>query len=524
MSFPLSPSCPTFVSPPLARMLSFCQSRLLLRDFARVAGQCFLIACASTDRAFAKDPAAEQKAATISFTRQIAPLLIRHCVACHGPKKPEGDFQLHTFARLMKTGASDLPAVVPGNADASYLVELIASHDEDVRMPKEGKPLPSEDIELVRRWIADGAKFDGPDAAAPLESYLPKPEHPLPPVVYPRPVPVTALAFSEDGTLLASGGYHEVLLWKVPSATGPADDPGATVPAPVGTGITRGTLRLAQRIKNIAQRTHAIAFSSDGEFLAVATGTPGRIGEVKLLSAHSGELIADLATMSDEVFDVEFTRDGARLAACGADRTIRVFDVAKREEVRRIEAHADWVMAIAWSPDGTLLASAGRDKAAKLIDAASGTVLVTYPGHDEQVFDVTFSANGEQVYSAGRGRELHRWSADGKSTSKSDVRKKETGPILGRTRGDIHRLALWDKQIFALSTDGKVSGFDPEKSGAREPVMVYEGAPPQSFALAIHQPTKRIAVGAFDGRVTVYAAQDSAPWLVFIAAPTENDD
>jgi hypothetical protein len=429
-----------------------------------------------------------------SFSRQVAPILARHCVACHGPKKPEGDYQLHTFARLMKTGAGELPAIVPGKPDESYLVELITSDDADVRMPKEAESLAAADIELVRRWIADGAKFDGPDAAAALESYLPKPVHPQPPTTYPRPAPVTALAFSSDGSVLASSGYHEVLLWNATDRS------------------------LVRRIGNLAQRTHAIAFNGDGSLLAVAAGTPGRMGEIKLFNPQTGELVADLGTFADEVFDVEFTRDGARLAACGADRTIRVYDVAERREVKSIEAHADWVMAIAWSPDGTMLASAGRDKAAKLIDAKSGTVLVTYPGHDEQVFDVVFSANGNQVFSAGRGRELHRWSTDGKSTSKSDVRKKETGPIIGRTRGDIHRLVLHGKRVLAVSADGKLTEFDPARDG-REPAMVYEGAPPQAFAVALHEKTRRIAVGAFDGRVTTYEIGDAAPWQVFIAAP-----
>jgi WD40 repeat protein len=467
---------------------------------------------------FADKPRAAESAA-ISFARQVAPILAKHCVACHGAKKPEGDFQLHTFTRLMKTGASELPAIVPGKPDESYLVELITSADSDVRMPKESEPLASADIEVVRRWISAGAKFDGPDVVAPIESYLPKPAHPKPPQVYPRAAPVTALAFSPDGTLLATSGYHEVLLWNLSSsATGFAIATSATGSASASTGIARGTLQLERRIQNIAQRTHAIAFNSDGSLIAIAAGTPGRIGEVKLLDPRTGHLVADLATLSDEVFEVEFSRDGARLAACGADRTIRIYDIAERREVKRIEAHADWVMAIAWSPDGALLSSAGRDKAAKLIDAASGTVLVTYPGHDEQVFDVVFSADGNQVFSAGRGRELHRWSTDGKSTSKSDVRKKETGPVFGRTRGDIHRLILHGKHVLAASADGRLSEFNPASDG-REAVMAYEGAPPQTFAAALHEQSRRIAVGGFDGRVTLYEIGDVAPWHVFIAAP-----
>jgi hypothetical protein len=113
---------------------------------------------------------------------------------------------------------------------------------------------------------------------------------------------------------------------------------------------------------------------------------------------------------------------------------------------------------------------------------------------------------------------LHRFSADGKSTSKSDVRKKETGPILGRARGDIHKLVLHGDQVLALSADGKLSPFDPAKD-RRDAALVYEGAPPQAFALAGHEPTRRIAVGGFDGRVAIYQTGDAAPWRVFVAAP-----
>jgi WD40 repeat protein len=234
---------------------------------------------------------------------------------------------------------------------------------------------------------------------------------------------------------------------------------------------------------------------------------------------QTGELVADLVTTTDEMFDVEFSRDSARLVACGADRTIRIFDVAERREQRRIEAHADWVMAVAWSPDGTKLASAGRDKAAKVIDTATGTVLVTYPGHDEQVNEVVFSADGQHVFSAGRGRELHRWVAAGDDSTKKDIRNRVTGAIIGRTRGEIFKLALFGDHVLAASADGSVSQFDLAKKDPREPAMVYAGAPPQAFSLALHAATKRFAVGGYDGRVTMYEAGDSAPWHVMIAAP-----
>jgi WD40 repeat protein len=327
------------------------------------------------------------------------------------------------------------------------------------------------------------------------------------------------LAFSPNSERLATGGYHELLLWS-------AADGG-----------------LQQRIANVAQRAHAIAFSPDGSLAAVAAGTPGRSGEVRLFHAETGELIADLASTTDEVLDVEFSRDGRRLLACGADRTIRTFDVAERKELLRIESHADWVMAAAFSPDASKIASASRDKNARIFDSMTGLVQTTYPGHDEQIFDVAFSPDGAYVFTAGRGRELHRWSAEGKDTSKSDIRKKETGAIIGRTTAAIHRLAVSDSRIFAATADGKLFEFDthPEKNDPpppkdedeqkdekkkkdtpppkREPLRVYSGPAEQAFALAIDSAGKRIAVGLFDGQVLLYEAANVEPKLTFQVMP-----
>ena len=59
-----------------------------------------------------------------------------------------------------------------------------------------------------------------------------------------------------------------------------------------------------------------------------------------------------LGTLNDVAFDVAFNGKGDKLAACGADRSIRVFDIASGKQEVLIEDHADWVMAIAWNKDG----------------------------------------------------------------------------------------------------------------------------------------------------------------------------
>ncbi|HEX6986732.1 MAG TPA: c-type cytochrome domain-containing protein, partial [Planctomycetaceae bacterium] len=233
----------------------------------------------------------------VSFAEDVAPVLVSQCLACHNARTAKGRFSVETYATLMKGGESGA-AVAPGDGDFSNLVLLVESGE----MPKDGDPLPEEQVALLKRWIAEGAKLDdGKPADKPLAAIMPKPPQPTPPETYPGPVPVTALAFRPDGSLLAVSGYHEVLLFD------PNDG------------------RLVRRVQNLAERIHAVEFSPDGQSLAVAAGTPARLGEVKLFRIETGELVADLASAGDSFFDVAFSPDGSKLAAAGADRTVRVW-------------------------------------------------------------------------------------------------------------------------------------------------------------------------------------------------------
>src|SRR5207237_5670328 len=89
----------------------------------------------------------------------------------------------------------------------------ITSTDVKERMPLEGDPLPPEHVAILKTWIDQGVPFDGPDAKAPLASYIPPPTHPAAPEKYRGTMPVTAVEFSPDGSQLCVGGYHELTMW-----------------------------------------------------------------------------------------------------------------------------------------------------------------------------------------------------------------------------------------------------------------------------------------------------------------------
>lgn len=103
-------------------------------------------------------PAASAEPAAVDFAR-VQAVLESKCLECHNPDKVKGDLLMHTAEALLKGGDTG-PALVPGKPDESELVKrLILPADHDDIMPPKGGPLPAADIELVKAWIAQGAKW-----------------------------------------------------------------------------------------------------------------------------------------------------------------------------------------------------------------------------------------------------------------------------------------------------------------------------------------------------------------------------
>jgi mono/diheme cytochrome c family protein len=113
------------------------------------------------------DLSAEPKAATpsteVDFNRQILPILSDHCFTCHGPDQNQRKAKLRldtkdgAFADLRGGGK----AIVPGKLDDSELIRRISSTDAEEIMPPtgKGKPLIPAEIDLLKRWIKEGAPW-----------------------------------------------------------------------------------------------------------------------------------------------------------------------------------------------------------------------------------------------------------------------------------------------------------------------------------------------------------------------------
>jgi hypothetical protein len=97
----------------------------------------------------------------VDFAREIAPILEERCLFCHGEDEQESGLRLDRRADVLRGGDYGLPAVVPGNPEKSYLIEVVSHQDPDLKMPPDEDRIPDEEIALLTRWIKEGAIWPG---------------------------------------------------------------------------------------------------------------------------------------------------------------------------------------------------------------------------------------------------------------------------------------------------------------------------------------------------------------------------
>ncbi len=115
-------------------------------------------------------PAATGKE-TVSFSRDIAPLLISNCNGCHyNGTRNSGGLQFNAYTGLIKGGDSG-GALKPTKPDESLLIKKLRG-TEGARMPMGRSPLSDEQIQLVATWIKEGATFDGKNKDAQLDQVV----------------------------------------------------------------------------------------------------------------------------------------------------------------------------------------------------------------------------------------------------------------------------------------------------------------------------------------------------------------
>src|ERR1043166_10099222 len=124
----------------------------------------------------------------VDFAKDIQPIFQATCWNCHGPKKEESGFRLDQRAAALKGGERG-GDILPGKSGESLLIHAVSGLHDELKMPKKGEKLTSEQGGILRAWIDQGAKMPekivfGKDPAnhwafkAPVKPFVPKIQNP----------------------------------------------------------------------------------------------------------------------------------------------------------------------------------------------------------------------------------------------------------------------------------------------------------------------------------------------------------
>jgi len=422
----------------------------------------------------------------VSYTRDVLPFLEDQCLACHDEGLETSGLSLGTVEQMRKGGRRG-PAVVPGKASESLLVQFMDGTRQPQMPPKTS--VPRDQIAVLKRWIDQGAVEDTSDAETARREEARKAAAAAEAAAFATDAPpaVTALAFAPDGRSLAVAGYREVVV----------SDP-----------ATGKTLR---RLGGFPDQVTAVAFHPDGTRLAGAGGAAGRQGEVHIWT-RDGDAWREAKTLrghDDTVLALAWRPKSGQIATASFDKLVIVWDASTGKAVRTIKNHADAVAALAYSPDGTRLASGSADKTAKVYDAETGLQVAGLSGHNEAVLSVAFSPDGKRLATAGADRQIRVWVLA--SPSNPDKGFGHTGPVYA---------VAWrpDGTSLLAGAGGKPSFLTYKADNGQRVVNIREDALPQDwvYAVAASPDNTTVAVGGWDGSVTLWSLKTGEKLREFV--------
>lgn len=399
----------------------------------------------------------DSKSSSLNFADHAKAVFRNHCVSCHNPNKTKGDLDLTNYGALMQ-GSSSGDVIEPGSAEDSYLFQLI-THAESPEMPPGGQKIPDEDIEVIRKWIVDGA-VNRSGSKPVLKKKRKSLEMKATPGVRPETIamPVDVGVESSAKTV------------RDPIPAGLASSPWAPVIAMAAANqlvLYHADPDSPQRLLGVLAwkngQPQVVRFSRDGSRLIAAGGRAAAAGSFVVWDVVTGKPELELGDELDSVLAVDLSSDGKQVATGGPERIVRLYSLGDgndEQPTTELREHSDWVTAIQFSPDGKYLVSGDRAGGLILRIAETGESLFRLASHKASVTSVSWRSDSKVFASASESGKISFWdvskAGDGKPLKSFDAHKGGCLAIDFTRAGDLisggrdKNVTLWNLKGNAL--------------------------------------------------------------------------
>jgi len=215
----------------------------------------------------------------------------------------------------------------------------------------------------------------------------------------------------------------------------------------------------------------------------------------------------------DEIWYIQFSHDGQKLASCSRDNVILIWDMTglykdpliEPKVIHTLVGHTKEASYLSWSPDDSMLLSASNDGNVKLWNVSEGHCMKTFSKHTDAVTTCAWHPDGKRFISGGNDRNIFLWSIDGNNNNNNNNNSSSSGTTT--TTGLNNRSSLTNTLNNINSSSSSSNGNNNNSNGnsnliSTTPIKMWVSA--RVNDLSIHKDGKQLIVICQEKKIRIY--------------------